>query len=209
MRARRHTRPVLAALALACGLAMMAASVTPARAQTPGQPPSLRTPVLVIDFDELYQVSALGQRIQQELDERSRALAEEIARIDAEMAAEEKALTERRSELSPEEFRALADAFDEKVQRLRREQDENAQQLNRIGNEERLRFRQSALPVLGQLMLETGAVMVMETRYVLIFNDAIDVTELTAARIDARLSETQNAPPVEDAPQDPVEETNP
>lgn len=167
-----------------------ALNASPVFAQGTGQGPTLRSPALVIDFEELYQISRLGQRIQQELDARSRALAEEIARIDAEMAAEEKALTERRGEMSAEEFRALADAFDEKVQRLRREQDENAQRLNRLGNEERLKFRQSALPVLGQLMLETGAVMVLETRYVLIFNDAIDITEQAAARIDARAAQT-------------------
>lgn len=148
--------------------------------------PALRSPVLVIDTDELYQISETGQRIQAKLEARRRALAEEIARIDAEMAAEEKALTEKRDTLSPEEFRELADAFDEKVQRLRREQDENAQALNRRSNEERLRFRQMILPILGQVMLDTRAVVVVEKRNVLIFNDAVDITERVAQQLDAQ-----------------------
>lgn len=175
----------LARLCLAAALLCAGVSGAMAQDQRPG-PAQLRSPVLVIDTDELYQVSETGQRIQAALDARGRALAEEIARIDAEMAAEEKSLTARRDALSPEEFRALADAFDEKVQRLRREQDQNAQALNRLGNEERLRFRQMILPILGQLMLETRAVVVIEKRSVLIFNDAVDVTDLVAERIDAQ-----------------------
>ncbi|MDA7430775.1 OmpH family outer membrane protein [Primorskyibacter aestuariivivens] len=194
---RALARLCLAGALLCAGLLSATAQERPAKAQ-------FRSPVLVIDADELYQISGTGQRIQAALDARGRALAEEIARIDADMAAEEKALTAKRDTLSPEEFRKLADAFDEKVQRLRREQDQNAQALNRLSNEERLRFRQMILPILGQLMLETRAVVVIEKRTVLIFNDAVDVTELVAERLDA-----QTAPDAADSQETPDPETDP
>lgn len=145
-----------------------------------------RTAVLVIDFDELFATSRIGQDIQKKQERQLQALSNESARIDADMAAEEQALTEQRDSLSAEEFRALADAFDEKVQRLRRTQDQKAQDLARIQQEERLRFRQLSLPILGKLMLDSGASVVMETRNVLIFNDAVNVTDITAAALDER-----------------------
>ncbi|MGY3667519.1 OmpH family outer membrane protein [Marinovum sp. KMM 9989] len=144
----------------------------------------LRSQVLVIDFEEVFQASALGQEIQQEIEDRSRELAQEIAAIDAEMAAEEKALTVKRETLPPEDFRKLADAFDVKVQRLRDEQDEKALSLNRYQADARLRFRQAAIPIVGRMMLESGAVLVIEKRNVLVFNEVIDISQITAETLD-------------------------
>ena len=63
----------------------------------------------------------------------------ENRRIEAELTAEERTLTEIRDDLSPVQFRARAAAFDEKVQRLRREQDEKARALGQTDEEARAR----------------------------------------------------------------------
>ncbi|WP_323764675.1 OmpH family outer membrane protein [Marinovum sp.] len=163
-----------------------------------------RSPVLVVDFDEVFRLSERGQEILQELDSRSRELADEIARIDIEMAAEEKELTERRAGLSAIEFRKLADAFDAKVQAMRAAQDARAEALSRDQASARFEFRQTAFPILGQLMLDAGAVLVVEKRNVLVFNDAIDVSEITARRLDAAYAGRQpaeEAQPAEAAPE--------
>lgn len=148
-----------------------------------------RSPVLVVDFDEVFRQSARGKEILREFDTRSRELADEIARIDLEMATEEKLLTDKRATLPAAEFRALADAFDAKVQALRAAQDARALELSRDQANARLDFRQTAFPILGQLMLDAGAVLVVEKRNVLVFNDAIDVSEITAERLDAAFAE--------------------
>lgn len=163
-----------------------------AHAQEPSS--ALRSPILVIDFEALFRNSEFGRAIQSDLDEKSRALAAENARIDRELAAEEKALTAQRGTLAAEDFRNLADDFDARVQQLRAEQDEKAQAINRLQAEEQLQFRQAAVPILGQLMLETGALIVMEKRSVLVFNDGIDVTEITAERLDAVQANALDSP---------------
>ncbi|TNF19936.1 MAG: OmpH family outer membrane protein [Rhodobacteraceae bacterium] len=195
-RTRSLRRAGLAAL-LACALPFAGA-----RAQD--EPPVPRTPILVIDFDEVYRESLFGQGIQRDLDARRRSLAEEIAAIDESLAEEERQLTARRSGLSPEEFRALADAFDAKVQRLRSEQDEKARALTRLQADEQLRFRQAALPIVGQLMLDSGALIVVEKRSLVVFNDGIDVTDIAARRLDAATAGTTPpevpATPPADAP---------
>lgn len=167
-----------------------------------------RSPVLVVDFDEVFRLSERGQEILQEFESRSRDLADEIARIDLEMAAEEKALTEKRASLPPAEFRTLADAFDQKVQALRAEQDARAEVLNRDQASARLEFRQTAFPILGQLMLDAGAVLVVEKRNVLVFNDAIDVSVVTARRLDATYAARRSGAvtePEDTAPEAPSE----
>lgn len=195
---------------LACGLAcVLPAGLVLAQDETPVP----RTPILVVDFEELFRESEFGQDIQHELDERRRILAEEIATIDAELAKEERDLTAQRSGLSPDEFRALADAFDDKVQRLRAEQDEKARALTRLQSDEQLRFRQAALPIVGQLMLDSGALIVVEKRSLVVFNDGIDVTGIAAERLDASLAEpaptapeTAPDPEVPAAPDDAVQD---
>lgn len=177
------------ACALACAL-----PAGLALAQDDTQVP--RTPILVVDFEELFRESEFGQSIQTELDEARRELAEEIAAIDAELAEEERDLTAKRAGLSPDEFRALADAFDDKVQQLRSEQDDRARALTRQQSDEQLRFRQAALPIVGQLMLDSGALIVVEKRSLVVFNDGIDVTGIAAQRLDASLAE-----PAPDAPE--------
>lgn len=183
-------RPYQAFLALLIGLGAAASFASiPATAQERSQSQVVRSAVLIVDFEQLFQETLLGQSIQQQLDERRMALAGEIAEIDAAMANEELELTNKRSELSAEEFRTLADAFDEKVQRLRTEQDEKAQALAKFSADEQLRFRQAVLPFLGQLMLEAGASVSFEKRNVLIFNDAVHVTSILKERMDAQVLE--------------------
>ena len=110
--------------------------------------------------------------------------------------------------LTPEEFRARADAFDQKVLRLRRERDEASAQLGRARDEAEQILRNAALPVLAQIVLERGAVAVFERRDVFIVDDSIDITDAAIARINDQVGaddvQTGDAP--SDAPTDATPE---
>ena len=114
-------------------LVMMLAGVTPGLAQqAPVAEPQTNTPapaqggvispVLTIDSERLFRDSAFGQRVTREIEVESEQLATENREIEAALEAEERELTEKRSQMKPAQFRLLADAFDEKVQRTRAEQ---------------------------------------------------------------------------------------
>lgn len=118
------------------------------------------------------------------------ALAEENSRIQQELEEEEKKLTEMRPNISAEEFRDLADAFDAKVQETRRRQDAKSKELNASLENRRVVFLNSALPVLEQLMRETGAAVVLEQRSVFISSTVIDITQVAIERLDMVLDET-------------------
>ena len=154
----------------------------PASAQDLGVPDSN---ILVIDPGRLFAQSEFGKRVGAEIDARGTALAEENRRIEAELTAEEKALTEERPTLSPELFREKADAFDEKVRKTRSEQEEKANALARDGNALEQRFLRVARPVLEELMVETGASLLLDTRAVLLSAEQIDVTDEAVRRINA------------------------
>ena len=77
-----------------------------------------------VDSERLFASSEMGQRITKELEAKLEPSAAENRQIEADLTApEELDLTEKRTAMKPDEFRLLADAFDEKVKRIRAEQD--------------------------------------------------------------------------------------
>jgi Skp family chaperone for outer membrane proteins len=81
----------------------------------------------------------------------------------------------------------LADAFDDKVQANRQEQDAKGRALATRTEDVRRDFLNAAKPVLGELMREAGAAVLLERRNVFLGADAIDITDEAIALIDARL----------------------
>jgi Skp family chaperone for outer membrane proteins len=167
--------------ALLAALLAVAAGPAPAQAQQVELPP----PVLTFDADRLLAESEIGRGLTAEIEEAARRLSEENRRIEADLLAEESALTEQRGVLAPEEFRPLADAFDAKVQRLRAEQDEKERALVDLREEGRRRFFAEAVPVLSDILRERGALVLIDRRDVFLSADAIDITDVAIARIDA------------------------
>ncbi len=161
--------------------------------QNLGIPKSL---LLTIHSDRMFSESEYGQRIAREMEGRSAVLMAENRRIEAELRAEELDLAERRSTTDPDAFRALAQSFDQKVQETRSTQEAKFLEITNARDEARREFRQTSIPILGQIMAETGAAAILEQSTVLLSADSIDVTDLAIARIDAILGEglDENAP---------------
>ena len=109
--------------------------------------------------------------------------------------AEEQALTDQRKSLTPEEFSSRAAAFDEKVERIRAEQDAKAQALVAKRDEERKAFLQVAGPVLNEILGERRATAILDKRLVIVSLSAIDITDEAIAKLNAALAEPADAPP--------------
>jgi Skp family chaperone for outer membrane proteins len=145
--------------------------------------------ILTVAPEALYSQSDFGQRIAREIEEESLEIASENRRIEAELTAEERELTELRDTLAASDFRARAEAFDEKVQRLRREQDEKARAVAALNEEARRALLTAAQPILLQLMVESGAVAVLDRRVVLLSVDSVDITEQAILRVNAEFGD--------------------
>ncbi len=168
-----------------CVLALLIVSV-PLNAQQLGIP---QTDVLTISSERLFADSAFGQRVFREIEAESALLSDENERIVAELSTEEKELTNKRVELSAEEFRPLAEAFDEKVQSHRDSQRAKLDVLARRGEEARGQFFEMAQPVLIELLREFGASIVIERSNVVLSSDASDITDAAIARINAAIGD--------------------
>ncbi|APX13730.1 hypothetical protein BWR18_06170 [Tateyamaria omphalii] len=156
-------------------------------ASSPAQ--DVRSPILTIDSERLYRDSAFGQRVLNEIEARTSELAEDNRRIETELEAEERALTDQRADMAPDAFRALADAFDARVEAIRRDRDARSRAIADLLEENRDRFLISAAPVLEEIMRDTGAAVILEQRSVFVSANAIDITDLAISRMDESLGD--------------------
>jgi Skp family chaperone for outer membrane proteins len=162
------------------------------------------TAILTIDQERLFVESAFGKALIAREAARAEELDAENARIEADLIAEEQDLTDRRANLPAEEFSALAAAFDEKVVRIRAEQDAKLRELARSREEERQAFFRAAVPVLGDLLVERRALAIIDKSAIILSLTVIDVTDAAIAKVDAALKDG-GADPGGGAPADPAE----
>ena len=141
--------------------------------------------ILTLDQDRLYAESAWGLRAAASIEAASQVLAVENRAIEATLTAEERSLTDRRATLTPEEFRALADAFDTRVVAIRQEQRRKERDLGALREAERQNFFAAALPSLGALLQDRQAVAILDSRAIFVAAEAIDVTDALIARLNA------------------------
>lgn len=180
-----------------------------ANAQQATPTPGVVMPLLIVDQEELFLRSAFGKRIRADIARRLDDLAAENRRIEAELVAEEQALTVRRETMTPEAFRPLAEIFDTRVTAVRAEQDAKSAAIETASDEAQQAFFARVARILGQIMRERGAVAIVDGRAVLLSVDAMDITQEAIARIDTEMGDgTDPAPPATASP-DPESEAAP
>lgn len=150
---------------------------------------SPQSPILTIEPERLFAGSEFGKRMARQLEAESAVLVAENRRIEAELTAAEKDLTVRRAKMEPQAFRALADAFDMKVQETRTTQDAKALILTQMRASNQQVFLQTARPILESLMRESGAGVILDRAAVFLSANATDITDIAIARINAVLGD--------------------
>ena len=96
--------------------------------------------------------------------------------------------------MDAEAFRVAAAEFDDRVQGIRRAQDTKERELQTMISAGRDAFLVAIEPVLGTLMREFSAIVVMDRRATLMRLEAVDVTARAIEEVDAALGDGATAP---------------
>lgn len=160
-----------------------------------GGAPPVAAVVLTLNEERLFSGSLWGRRAQAEFDAGAAALTSENRKLESDLAAEEKQLTDARAQMDPQAFRATADAFDNKVVGIRAAQDAKARTLNRDRESERRAFFSAVLPVLSEVMRSRGAVAILDSRAILLAENQVDVTAEAVVLADQRLGDGSDFEP--------------
>jgi len=142
------------------------------------------TSILIVSQEVLFSETALGKDILALEQSERDALIAESRQIGAAFVEEEFKLTEMRDTLSPDEFRRLADAFDEKVVAARAAQDANDSTLIANIEARRRAFYRVIAPVLARLMQQYNATVIIDRRTVLLFDNNLDITSEAVQFLD-------------------------
>ncbi|NJM83615.1 MAG: OmpH family outer membrane protein [Tabrizicola sp.] len=145
--------------------------------------------ILTINQDRLFAESQFGKAtLEREQAERAAHAAENL-RMEQELETEERDLTVRRATLPGEEFARLAEDFDRRAEDIRATRDAQASEIRERAEEDRRRFFRAVIPVLGELLTETGAVAIIDKGAIILSLSAIDVTDEAIKRVDAALGD--------------------
>lgn len=191
----RRAEALARAVATALAVALVFSSVaTPQTATAPAP-----SKILTIDPEKLFSETAYGRRVIAESEALAEALQAENREIEAELTAEEKDLTERRPDLPVDEFRKLADAFDAKVEQIRKEQDAKVHDVQAHRDNGQQQFFARISPILLTIVREKQAAILLDRRTVFLSADSVDITDEAVTRIDAAIGagEAQEEPPAE------------
>ena len=153
------------------------------------QEKTAQSAVLTVDPERLFTESQFGKTAVARLEASQQALLAENKKLEIALEAEEKDLTERRPTLPAPDFRKLADAFDQKAEEIRAARLAKSRSLTTLRDEDRQKFLGAIVPILGDLMGEMGALVVLDKKSVFLSFERVDITNLAIARIDATLGD--------------------
>ncbi|WP_165802823.1 OmpH family outer membrane protein [Pelagivirga sediminicola] len=164
---------------------------------------TIQSEILTLDPDRLFAGTQVGKRLTRQYEaERDRLIANN-RELEADLRAEEQALTDARKTMTPKEFREKADAFDNKVRSIRQENERAARDLERGREIAPLTLMRMAEPILVELMRDTNGKIILDNRQVLLRSDTVDITDLAIERVDAAIGDGSGE---EDAPTAPAEQ---
>lgn len=162
-----------------CGLPTIAQE-----SDAPQAPTIVHGSFVILDPERLYAESAFGLRVQEELKTLAKEIQSENGKLTRDLETEELELLEQRSILSPEDFRIIADAFDDKVQGIRDAQERKGQELGKRAAEGRQAFNDASLPILRTILKDRNALGILDSRVILLPDPSIDITNEAILRVD-------------------------
>ena len=178
----------------ACLVGLAAGGGVAAQEQSPA-PQAGTLPFLFINQEKILTGSKTGQALLADDDRQRDAMRGEARALDASFEEEESRLTEQRPKMPPEDFRKLSDAFDARVVKARKEQDDRANALAQQFDQRRRQFYAQVAPILVMLMDRYGAKAIFDENSVLLADQSLNITEAVIAEIDARMPATDATPP--------------
>ncbi len=130
-----------------------------------------------------------GERVRLEIEAEESILRAENRQMEAQLVEEEKQLTSKRKDMTPEDFRAVANAFDMRVEEIRKFQEKKASEISQLRESQEISFVSAARPVLEALMRETSASVILEQRTILMSTSMVDITDEAISRLNVAIGD--------------------
>ena len=160
------------------------AAPAPAKDAKSGLPPVI---VALFDKEALFRESAAGKDFRKQLEELRNKFQGDLAHQQEELKKKDQDLRNRQALLSAEAFEAERKKFEAEVQGAQGKFEERNRQIQAaIGNAEQEIFK-ATTPILGEIMRQKGATLLLDKAAVLISANDFDITSEVVKKLDGML----------------------
>lgn len=143
--------------------------------------------LFTVDMSKLLRSSDFGKNIIANNNAARQKLQNENNDLEEKLLIEEKELSELRKTLSIDEFRPKALEFDKKVTIIRKGQREKEENLNKKVRREETDFFKKIYPILYELLIERGGLVLVDQRNAILWDNSVDLTDDAIALINQAL----------------------
>ena len=133
--------------------------------------------LFTVDMSKLFRSSDFGKNIISTNNKARQDLQNENEELESKLLLEEKELSKQRKILSLDEFRPKALEFDKKVSIIRKEQGEKEDSLKNKARKEESEFYKRIYPLLYDLLLERGGLVLIDQRNIILWDSSVDITD--------------------------------
>ena len=145
--------------------------------------------MLFVNQNKLYSESIFGKGLEALFKEESSKLAVQNKKLTKKLQLEEQILTETRETISPKDFKSLAEEFNFRVEKVRREQKEKASLLKARLEQERKHFFKIVYPILLKFVADNGAYGILDSTVFIVANESLDITDRLINIINKEITE--------------------
>lgn len=140
--------------------------------------------LFTVDMSKLLRSSDFGKNIIAVNNAARQNLQNENNNLEEKLLIEEKELSELRKTISIDEFRPKALEFDKKVTIIRKGQREKEENLNKKVRREESDFFKKIYPILYELLIERGGLVLIDQRNAILWDNSVDLTDDAIAVIN-------------------------
>ena len=140
--------------------------------------------LFTVDMSKILRSSDFGKNIIAVNNAARQNLQNENNNLEEKLLIEEKELSELRKILSIDEFRPKALEFDKKVTIIRKGQREKEENLNKKVRREETDFFRKIYPILYELLIERGGLVLIDQRNAILWDNSVDLTDDAIAVIN-------------------------
>ena len=140
--------------------------------------------LFTVDMSKLLRSSDFGKNIIAVNNAARQNLQNENNNLEEKLLIEEKELSELRKTISIDEFRPKALEFDKKVTIIRKGQREKEENLNKKVRKEETDFFKKIYPILYELLIERGGLVLIDQRNAVLWDNSVDLTDDAIAVIN-------------------------
>ena len=151
-----------------------------------------KSELFTVDMTKLLRSSEFGKNIIAANNIARKKLQSENEELEKKLLLEEKELSELRKTLSVEEFRPKALEFDKRVSIIRAEQGKKEEILNKKVRKEETDFFKRIYPVLYEILIERGGLILVDQRNIILWDNSVDITDDAIQAINQALRNDVN-----------------